>query len=132
MNWWALVQRMRLMRKILPVRVENDGWSEWLHPLPGFLMQCCDCGLVHELQTAIAESHDKGTVTNAGEDAEHVVIFRMRRASGSPRRTWLPKQNIDRWRDSDGTRSAETACPAPGPKPCQARVRKDIAQKGSQ
>lgn len=42
-----------------PVAVEEDGWSEWIHPTynfdleRGFLMQCCDCSLIHELEFAI-------------------------------------------------------------------------------
>jgi hypothetical protein len=34
-------------------RVETegeDGWSDWIHPLPGYKMACCDCGLVHNLE----------------------------------------------------------------------------------
>jgi hypothetical protein len=27
-----------------------DGWSDWLHPLPGYRMACCDCGLAHDMQ----------------------------------------------------------------------------------
>ena len=28
------------------------GWSEWVYPTPEkpYLMKCCDCGLVHELE----------------------------------------------------------------------------------
>lgn len=39
-----------------PVAVEEDGWSEWLHPLPGFLAQCCDCGLIHEMEFRLVET----------------------------------------------------------------------------
>lgn len=28
----------------------DDGWSDWIHPLPGYRMACCDCGLVHDMQ----------------------------------------------------------------------------------
>jgi Zn-finger protein len=59
---------------------DEDGWSEWIHPLPGYLMKCCDCGLVHEMQVAITIEHDAVSVANEGEDKEHVVVFRMRRA----------------------------------------------------
>ena len=30
-----------------------DGWSDWIHPLPGYRMACCDCCMVHELETRI-------------------------------------------------------------------------------
>jgi hypothetical protein len=33
-----------------------DGWSEWVCPDPNsYLMKCCDCGLVHELQFRVAK-----------------------------------------------------------------------------
>jgi hypothetical protein len=29
----------------------RGGWSEWQQPImKGYMMQCCDCGLVHEIQ----------------------------------------------------------------------------------
>lgn len=31
--------------------VTSDGFSEWVYPvMRGYLMACCDCGLVHEVQ----------------------------------------------------------------------------------
>ena len=68
--------------KCEPMDPGPDGWSEWIHPLPGYLMQCCGCKLVHEMQVAIsARNGDKSSPTNAGEDDDHLVVFRMRRAS---------------------------------------------------
>jgi hypothetical protein len=58
----------------------EDGWSDWIHPLPKYLMQCCDCGLVHEMETAIVKAHELVRPTAEGEDEDHVIIFRMRRA----------------------------------------------------
>lgn len=55
----------------------EDGWCEWRHPLPGFLMECCGCGLVHELQFAISDSSDAGP-QNPGEAAGVIVVFRAR------------------------------------------------------
>lgn len=50
------------------VMVEGDGgWTEWVHPLPGYRMSCCDCGLVHELEF---------DVVDGGK-----VIFRARRSN---------------------------------------------------
>lgn len=62
--------------------VDAEGWSEWIHPLPGYLMKCCDCGLVHEMQVAVEppnENSGRGAL-NEGEGENGVVIFRMRRA----------------------------------------------------
>ena len=58
---------------------DEDGWSEWVHPLPNYIMECCDCGLQHEMETAIVKAHDLITPTSEGEDKNHVIIFRMRR-----------------------------------------------------
>lgn len=58
----------------------DDGWSDWIHPLPGYRMHCCDCGLVHELQVAIVPVHEATSVRNEGEDDGHVIVFRMRRS----------------------------------------------------
>jgi len=64
-----------------PVAVGEDGWSEWIHPLPGYLMQCCDCGLIHEMQVAISKDNGEGAALNEGERRNsRVVVFRMRRA----------------------------------------------------
>lgn len=61
---------------------DDDGWSEWIHPLPGYLMQCCDCGLIHEMEYAIVPSHENcgDTDLNEGETKDGVIIFRARRA----------------------------------------------------
>lgn len=32
---------------------DAEGWSDWIHPLPGYRMACCDCGLVHDMQFRI-------------------------------------------------------------------------------
>lgn len=58
---------------------DEDGWSEWIHPLPGYLMGCCDCGLVHEMEFEIAKSNGDARGFNRGEGTETVIIFRARR-----------------------------------------------------
>lgn len=57
----------------------DDGWSEWIHPLPGYLMGCCDCGLIHEMEFAIGLPNEGCTSFNDGETKRRVVIFRARR-----------------------------------------------------
>jgi hypothetical protein len=63
-----------------PMIAGEDGWSEWIHPMPGYVMECCDCGLRHEAEFAI---RSKGKVpaspANEGEDANSLIVFRMRR-----------------------------------------------------
>jgi hypothetical protein len=85
-TWKAVRNASRVENGVYAVPAEfevmepdEDGWSEWIHPLPGYLMQCCDCGLVHELEVAIVPAHEAISPTSEGEDAEHVIIFRMRR-----------------------------------------------------
>lgn len=68
------------MLTILPVDVDNDGWSEWRHPSRGYLAQCCGCDLIHEMEFAIVPARNAGDVAcNEGEDAAHLVIFRAKR-----------------------------------------------------
>lgn len=58
----------------------EDGWSDWIHPLPGYLMGCCDCGLVHDFEFAIIPQHAgiDGPL-NKGETKNRVIIFRAKR-----------------------------------------------------
>jgi hypothetical protein len=36
--------------------VTEDGYCEWVCPTPvGYLMQCCDCGLIHEVEFRVAK-----------------------------------------------------------------------------
>lgn len=64
--------------------IDEEGWTEWVHPLPGYLMKCCDCGLVHELDARIV--HNKEVRPDGSWDADwfkapgHEVVFRMRRS----------------------------------------------------
>lgn len=64
-----------------PMHPDEDGWSEWIHPLPGYLMQCCDCGLIHEMEFAIGRRRkgENGPL-NEGETLRRVILFRARRA----------------------------------------------------
>lgn len=41
-----------MRRTRFKVMVEGrGGWCEWVYPTPkGYLMKCCDCGLVHEME----------------------------------------------------------------------------------
>lgn len=41
------------MAKFRQEHGDEDGWSDWIHPLPGYKMACCDCGLVHNMQFRI-------------------------------------------------------------------------------
>lgn len=44
------------------IEKHRGGWCDWIMPTTkkNYLMKCCDCGLVHEMQfKAFAEHHQK-------------------------------------------------------------------------
>lgn len=63
--------------------IEVDGWTEWVTPAQGYKMQCCDCGLVHEMEFRVFAE----TKQQSNGDYEIVempwplrAMFRARRA----------------------------------------------------
>lgn len=46
----------------------EDGWSEWIHPLPGYRFACCDCGLVHEMELATETNNPSRLIFRARRD----------------------------------------------------------------
>lgn len=65
-KWWQPLDPLPSNRaRFRPERTDADGWTDWIHPLPGYLMKCCECGLVHEVELRI--------------DAAGRPNFRMRR-----------------------------------------------------
>jgi hypothetical protein len=75
---------------------ENEGgWSDWVCPKPdSYLMKCCDCGLVHEMQTRVAKYEPKPSDTFVvPNDPDLQTQFRMRRheilKTTPPQRTWV-------------------------------------------
>lgn len=44
------------MKQCKTMPAGRGGWSEWVEPvMKGYLMQCCDCGLIHEMQFKAVE-----------------------------------------------------------------------------
>jgi hypothetical protein len=41
------------MARVKRETANDDGWTDWIHPLPGYRMFCCDCGLAHNLELSI-------------------------------------------------------------------------------
>lgn len=70
---------MTTKRVFLHLDEGEDGWTEWIHPLPGYLMMCCDCGLTHELEFAITPAENELDRFNHGESRDAVVVHRARR-----------------------------------------------------
>lgn len=55
------------------------GFSRWIQPnMRQYLMQCCDCGLVHEIQFRIAAGNLAGDAKTGGQKMH--VLMRVRRA----------------------------------------------------
>lgn len=72
-----------------PQYENEDGWCDWTCPThKGYLMQCCDCGLIHNVEfkvLEVAEKKDDGTwdATETDEGAFRVAL-RMKRHSAQP------------------------------------------------
>ena len=75
--------------------VENaDDWSEWVCPDPkGYLMKCCDCGLVHEAQFGVVryKSETERDDCDVVDDPVLQAVFRMRRSE-----EWTPEDTAHR------------------------------------
>ena len=66
----------------------KNGWTEWVYPKPdSYLMQCCDCGLVHELQfkTFVETNQKRGSFTVTDLPWPIRAKFRARRQRKSRR-----------------------------------------------
>lgn len=80
------------MRKIRTERASftRKQWSRWVQPvMDHYLMACCDCGLVHEMQFRAREvlrENSRGKVTAALPKSKAIVWFRARRAEAYTRR----------------------------------------------
>ena len=70
----------------------EDGWSDWVCPKPhGYLMQCCDCELIHEVDFRVVkyESEDS-EVYEVVDDPNLQAQMRMKRRDDlSPKHTWV-------------------------------------------
>lgn len=61
--------------------VTSDGWTDWICPKPvGYLMQCCDCGLVHEVDSRVAHYKPRPSEEySVVDDPDMQAQWRMRR-----------------------------------------------------
>ena len=100
-----------------------DDWSEWVCPDPkGYLMKCCDCGLVHEAEFGVVryKSETEREDCDIVDDPNLQAVFRMRRSE-----EWTPEDTAHRagglpmaqqeqkpvawiWEKKDGYTSIET------------------------
>lgn len=69
----------------------EDGWSDWVCPKPqGYLMQCCDCELIHEVDFRVVKYESKDSeVYEVVDDLNLQAQMRMKRRDDlSPQRQW--------------------------------------------
>ena len=69
-------------------------WSEWVCPDPkGYLMKCCDCGLVHEAEFKVVryQSETEREDCEMVDDPNLQAVFRMRRSE-----QWSPVDTAHR------------------------------------
>ncbi len=69
-------------------------WSEWVCPDPkGYLMKCCDCGLVHEAEFGVVryKSETEREDCDMVDDPNLQAVFRMRRSE-----QWSPEDTAHR------------------------------------
>jgi transcription elongation factor Elf1 len=75
-----------------PQEEVEDGWCNWVCPKPrGYLMQCCDCELIHEVDFRVVryESEDS-EVYEVVDDPNLQAQMRLRRRDDlSPKREWV-------------------------------------------
>ncbi len=59
----------------------EDGWSDWVCPKPiGYLMQCCDCELIHEVDFRVVKYESKDSeVYEVVNDPNLQAQMRMKR-----------------------------------------------------
>ena len=88
--------------------VTEDGWCDWVCPKPtGYLMQCCDCGLIHEVDSRVAKYEPRPSERfEVVNDPDLQVQWRMKRRDDiSPKqpRQWqgLTDEEIEHIADSE-------------------------------
>ena len=64
-----------------PQEATEDGWCDWVCPKPqGYLMQCCDCELIHEVESRVVKYEPRPSeVFEVVDDPDLQVQWRMKR-----------------------------------------------------
>ena len=89
-----------------PQEEVEDGWCDWVCPKPrGYLMQCCDCELIHEVDFRVVQYEPKPSeVYEVVDDPNLQAQMRLRRRDDlSPKREWvgLTDEEIKQlWKDT--------------------------------
>ena len=75
-----------------PQQEVEDGWCDWVCPKPrGYLMQCCDCELIHEVDFRVVRYESEDSEVYEIVDAPNLQAqMRLRRRDDlSPKREWV-------------------------------------------
>jgi hypothetical protein len=75
-----------------PQEALEDGWCDWICPKPqGYLMQCCDCELIHEVDFRVVQYEPRPSeVYEVVDDPNLQAQMRLRRRDDlSPKREWV-------------------------------------------
>ena len=73
------------IREFIKYECGRGGWTPWISPkMKGYKMQCCDCGLVHEVEFKvvkfIGEPDENGlSETVPVTDKDIQILWRLRR-----------------------------------------------------
>jgi hypothetical protein len=88
-----------------PQEALEDGWCDWVCPKPvGYLMQCCDCELIHEVDFRVVryESEDS-EVYEVVDNPNLQAQMRLRRRDDiSPKKPHQEKQEPVAWLSEGG------------------------------
>lgn len=83
-----------------PQQALEDGWCDWVCPRPQvYLMQCCDCELIHEVDFRVVRYESKSSeVYEVVDDPNLQAQMRMKRRDDlSPKREWLSLTDQEVW-----------------------------------
>ncbi len=64
----------------------EDGWSDWINPIKGYKMACCDCKLVHVLEFKVLDPEGQSPsqpIDLDGSTIEADLLFRAKRDNRS-------------------------------------------------
>ena len=83
------------MAKIPALMETVDGWTEW-HAIPNdYRLGCCDCGLMHDLESVVAKRVRRLRGAVQVETIDNADLQIMMRARRNPRSTAQMRRRTD-------------------------------------
>ena len=71
-------------KRIRPERETKNGWTRWVQPrMRGYLLECCDCCLVHRMDFRVVAGHvqlraQRAALYTARERKRYGVVIKDR------------------------------------------------------